>query len=67
MFKKPRLAFIPESKPEILSNVHLCKQDQLSSYLNVTRTHHLPNLKAEVNAVNTLRKNQMYSLVGQKF
>lgn len=29
----------PELNPEILSNVHLCKQDQLSSYLNVRRTH----------------------------
>jgi len=56
VFTKSELAFIPELKPEILSNAPLCKQVQLSCYLKVRRTHLLPNLKAEMNAVNCPKK-----------
>lgn len=55
MSTKPGIAFVPELKPKILSNVHLCEQDQLRSYLKV-RTHHLPNIEAKMNAVNCPEK-----------
>lgn len=64
VFTKPELAFIPELNPEILSNIPLRKRDRLSSYLKLRRMHHLPNLKAEMNAVNCPEETQMYSLVG---